>query len=319
MERNAAGAWTVALDLENGTYLYNFVEDTERWIVDPVNVQRRSEDRGIDHAIFWLGPDSMLDPTRGVLGDGVVLGAGLRHDPTNWRDRQRLPDGGIRLVTYSLRGDVESASVAFSDGSTINMVAIDGSDILDAWQADVPANSDGLQYTFLFQDGGRFVRHPQLHDLDTDTSDLSKPRTPDWAKNAIWYQLMVERFRDGSDANDPAKMRPWTSEWYSPSPWEGEDGSTFTIHSSLNDITAATFRAYERSFRTSRNSGSMRSTSTQSFRQRLTINTTRPTTAISTSTLVPVMVTLIEPRPKRTLVIPRPGPGRRVTKFFLTR
>ena len=152
MERNAAGAWTVALDLENGTYLYNFVEDTERWIVDPVNVQRRSEDRGIDHAIFWLGPDSMLDPTRGVLGDGVVLGAGLRHDPTNWRDRQRLPDGGIRLVTYSLRGDVESASVAFSDGSTINMVAIDGSDILDAWQADVPANSDGLQFTFLFQD-----------------------------------------------------------------------------------------------------------------------------------------------------------------------
>ena len=32
---------------------------------------------------------------------------------------------------------------------------------------------------------------------------------------------------DGSDANDPTKMRPWTSEWYSPSSWEGEDGSTF--------------------------------------------------------------------------------------------
>jgi glycosidase len=38
---------------------------------------------------------------------------------------------------------------------------------------------------------------------------------------------MVERFRNGDDANDPVKMRPWTSEWYSPSPWEGEDGSTF--------------------------------------------------------------------------------------------
>ena len=227
MERNAAGAWTVAIDLEDGTYLYNFVEDNKRWIVDPANVQRRSEDRGIDQAMFWLGPDSMLDPTRGVLGDGVVLGAGLRHNPTDWRDRQRLPDGDLRLVTHSLRGDVESASVAFSDGSTIDMVAVDGSEILDAWQADVPANSDGLQYTFLFQDGGRFVRHPQLYDLDTDPLDLSKPRTPDWAKNAIWYQLMVERFRDGNDANDPAKMRPWTSEWYSPSSWEGEDGSTF--------------------------------------------------------------------------------------------
>ena len=227
MKRSSSDAWTVTIDLEDGTHLYNFVEDADRWIVDPVNVQRRSEGRRVDQAIFWLGPDSMLDPTRGVLGDGVVVGAGLRHDPTDWHDLQRIPDGGVRLVAHSLRGDVESASVAFSDGSTIEMIATDGSEILDAWQADVPADRDGLAYTFLFQDGGRFVRHPQLHELDANILGSATPRTPDWAKNAIWYQLMVERFRDGNDANDPTKMRPWTSEWYTPSPWESENGSTF--------------------------------------------------------------------------------------------
>ena len=52
-------------------------------------------------------------------------------------------------------------------------------------------------------------------------------RTPDWAKDAIWYQVMVERFRDGNPSNDPDPMRPWTSAWYEPSPWEGVDGQSF--------------------------------------------------------------------------------------------
>ena len=52
-------------------------------------------------------------------------------------------------------------------------------------------------------------------------------RTPDWAKEAIWYQVMVERFRDGNPGNDPDPMRPWTSAWYEPSPWEGVDGQSF--------------------------------------------------------------------------------------------
>lgn len=227
MERSPSGDWIATVDLEDGTHFYNFVEDRDRWVADPANVQRRPRERGVDQTIFWLGPDSMLDPTRGALGDGVVVGAGLRHDPTDWRDLQRLPDGRIRIVAHSLRGDAEAASVAFSDGSTMEMLATVGSEILDAWQADVPADRDGLEYTFLFQDGGRFVRHPELHELDAGDLDRSTPRTPDWAKNAIWYQLMVERFRDGEDANDPTPMRPWTSEWYTPSEWEGKDGSTF--------------------------------------------------------------------------------------------
>ena len=51
--------------------------------------------------------------------------------------------------------------------------------------------------------------------------------TPNWAKSAIWYQVMVERFHDGSPDNNPSPMRPWTSEWYTPSPWEGLDGQSF--------------------------------------------------------------------------------------------
>ncbi len=53
---------------------------------------------------------------------------------------------------------------------------------------------------------------------------------PDWAKDAVWYQIFPERFRNGDPSNDPTKadiagafpnapnlpwrVHPWTSDWY---------------------------------------------------------------------------------------------------------
>ncbi|MBU0528397.1 glycoside hydrolase family 13 protein [bacterium] len=59
---------------------------------------------------------------------------------------------------------------------------------------------------------------------------------PDWAKDAIWYQIFPERFYNGDGTNDPTaeslwgvwpwerqtlwKISPWTSDWYELQPWE---------------------------------------------------------------------------------------------------
>jgi len=53
---------------------------------------------------------------------------------------------------------------------------------------------------------------------------------PDWAKDAVWYQIFPERFRNADPSNDPTKadiagafplapdlpwqLHPWTSDWY---------------------------------------------------------------------------------------------------------
>lgn len=55
---------------------------------------------------------------------------------------------------------------------------------------------------------------------------------PDWARDAIWYQIFPERFRNGDPTNDPTvrdirdeaapgwSLRTWGSDWYAPSDWE---------------------------------------------------------------------------------------------------
>lgn len=62
-----------------------------------------------------------------------------------------------------------------------------------------------------------------------------KAVVPDWAKDAIWYQIFPERFRNGSPANDPTpetiveigtqpptnwSICPWGMDWYSRARWE---------------------------------------------------------------------------------------------------
>lgn len=63
----------------------------------------------------------------------------------------------------------------------------------------------------------------------------------DWAKDAIWYQLFPERFRNGDPSNDPTRdslewpVRPsekwrissWTTDWYAREDWEKEIGPNF--------------------------------------------------------------------------------------------
>lgn len=66
---------------------------------------------------------------------------------------------------------------------------------------------------------------------------------PDWAKEAVWYQIFVERFRDGDSENQPElwgiegswphdkpdswKTTRWTQDWFEMEDWAIESGKEF--------------------------------------------------------------------------------------------
>ena len=69
----------------------------------------------------------------------------------------------------------------------------------------------------------------------SNPSVKSLASVPAWAKEAIWYQIFVERFRNGDPCNDPTpadmygsypdkipanwKITPWGHDWYAHEPW----------------------------------------------------------------------------------------------------
>jgi cyclomaltodextrinase / maltogenic alpha-amylase / neopullulanase len=64
------------------------------------------------------------------------------------------------------------------------------------------------------------------------------PAAPDWAKDAIWYQVFPERFRNGAPQSDPRpedfgghipgwRVSPWGMEWYGRDEWEKPHADNF--------------------------------------------------------------------------------------------
>lgn len=68
---------------------------------------------------------------------------------------------------------------------------------------------------------------------------------PEWAKEAIWYQIFPERFANGDPANDPTaddlvgswphrrpagwRTTPWNSDWYARAEWERSTEDNFYV------------------------------------------------------------------------------------------
>ena len=73
------------------------------------------------------------------------------------------------------------------------------------------------------------------------TAPFDEP--PGWAREAIWYQIFVERFRNGDSANDPRpeymrgaypgyvpanwKVTPWNQDWYEQEDWAKAEEAHF--------------------------------------------------------------------------------------------
>ncbi len=72
-------------------------------------------------------------------------------------------------------------------------------------------------------------------------ADAPRNTVPDWAADAVFYQIFPERFRNGDPSNDPTRtslefpdlvpeswaISPWTGDWYARAPWERQLGTTF--------------------------------------------------------------------------------------------
>ncbi len=74
--------------------------------------------------------------------------------------------------------------------------------------------------------------NPERNLKDNEAIREELRRVPEWSKTAIWYQIFVERFRNGDTSNDPTRedirgtypdsipvnwsVTPWGQDWYKP-------------------------------------------------------------------------------------------------------
>lgn len=235
-----AEAWTCEISLPPGIHQYKIVVNGEQWLHDAANPDKTDDGNQGFNSVLRLGKLAHLNESPAAPGDGRIDVLGLVHKPHNTLYWQWL-DPRHALVRYrTFARDVQGVSIVFRGGPTTAMFPVDEDPLFMLWETRVtfdapggdaqaqPEKSGNWTYTFILEDAATRVAHPTDFESSSATAEgRTIFHTPDWAKHAVWYQIMIDRFRNGRTDNDPENVRPWRSEWFTPSPWEEASGETF--------------------------------------------------------------------------------------------
>jgi glycosidase len=231
---DASGDWIVEVDLPSGMHEYKFVVNETDWRHDPVNPNLLPDGFGHHNSYVRLGQLARMRKSDAELGDGKINPVGIAHRPPAPLYVQAVGEDQVLIRYRTLSNDVQNVSLAIRDGQTIEMPVVSKGPLFTFREASInvpePTGSRSpkvrsFEYTFVLDDGGGRVGDPHTYRYSFTESGIFS--APDWAKSAVWYQIMLDRFRNGDAGNDPQPVRPWTSDWFTPAEWEGKDGQTF--------------------------------------------------------------------------------------------
>jgi glycosidase len=210
--------WSLSLRLPPGEYQYKFVVDGNRWLTDPA-AHTVDDGHGNRNSLLMVLPRGYDRPAR--AGDGKITGSAVYHQPgARYLVRSR-PDQAI-LTLRSRRGDVDQAFVARPGVAAVPMQRAFEDSLFTYWRAAIATPSSGiLRYAFKFRDGKRYRLYDNRKWLREsgarpdwfrlNLADVAVFETPDWARDAVFYQIFPERFANGDPANDPKEVEPWGS------------------------------------------------------------------------------------------------------------
>ncbi|MCX7716774.1 MAG: alpha amylase N-terminal ig-like domain-containing protein [Endomicrobia bacterium] len=208
LKKQPDGSYKLKLLLNEGFYQYKFVINGNKWIEDPRADQslRRPDGYGGFNSGIIVGETAEAYGTA-VAGDIVI--SAVKHLPDDVKYFNVVSKDIIEVILRTLKDDIEMATFVCKD-EFHKMKKVKSALGFDYWKVTVflkDINMEKIEYYFLLKDIDKEVRYPEK----VFVADL-KPKfyTPDWAKSAGWYQIMLDRFYDGDPANNPQNSLPWT-------------------------------------------------------------------------------------------------------------
>ncbi len=205
------GRFQVVLPLPAGEYQYKFVADGE-WITDMTAKGFHPDGFGGENSVLIV--DGAFEPVILIRGDGRVLTEGLEHGTDAW-SRSLHADGTVTLRLKTWARDVERVSVWLVSGVSSGLrMERTGSDERHDYYARRLEIDECIEYRFALVDGETVVwigpdgvseagseEKAGLYEFVVDKNVVFE--TPDWVKEAVFYQIFPERFANGNPDNDP--------------------------------------------------------------------------------------------------------------------
>ncbi|MEM8783558.1 MAG: alpha-amylase family glycosyl hydrolase [Planctomycetota bacterium] len=252
-----SGEWIAELELQPGVHQYKFVVDGERWVRDPLYSDAELEQpdgHGANNSAVLIGDDARKLP---APEPNAVRVEALMHRPDEFADRNVVASDMLQLGATTQANDVDAVRVLLLSGNpgehkTYDLTLERTELGRDHWVALLETEpGQTASYYLNFVDGsasivmganGSAPSGPDPAILEPFVVEMTPAfATPDWAKRVVWYQVFVERFRNGNPSNDPGDayyetLLPWTSDWWKTHTQHGEQAGENNFYTGHGNV-----------------------------------------------------------------------------------
>lgn len=222
LAESGSGRFEVEVLLPPGKHEYKFVVNGDTWLQDKENPERTPDGNGGFNSVVHVGHRPA--GKAGKRGDGKISAEDLIHDPDEPAFIALVDDERRAVVRlHVLKDDVTTARLEVApstkggngvDTVTMTRIAsVAGRDVYEArvfWPKGAPQT---IRYGFVVEDG-KGEHHFGVKGLRKTPGRfrISRERaarfkTPDWVRDAIFYQIFPDRFCNGDPSNDGKGLR----------------------------------------------------------------------------------------------------------------
>lgn len=220
MARDSTGlVWRRTLNLAPGKYLYKFVLDGDKWVLDPRATRNEDDGNGNTNSVLLLLPEDYTQPPK--AGDGVIAESAILHKtavPYLNFDRGRL-----EVQLRGRPGDLSAVDLVLG-GRTVAMRAVSTEEMYAVYAASVPWDGKkSVRYAFRLTDGSKTLYYgPKgllsgpAGEFEVSPDSFHAFTVPSWVERSVLYQIFPDRFRNGDRRNDPKDVVAWDADptWY---------------------------------------------------------------------------------------------------------
>lgn len=186
--------WRGVFDVPEGVHEYRFVIDGERWVRDTSRPAIRDANSNVNTGL-------VVSPFSGIAarGDGSITHEAFLHEPSApWM--VRICEEWVHLDVRVRARDVERVMLVHPAGS-VRMRRLTVGPIYEVWRARVQTGAFSSYFFRLIDKESRW----DSPEFSCDFSSVVLPVVPQWAKDAVFYQIFPDRF--GFVGAEPERWR----------------------------------------------------------------------------------------------------------------
>lgn len=220
------GVWTITKKLPPGKHFYKFYVNGNEWVTDKNADDFVSDGFGGQNSVVVVGNfDYLKSPAK--KGDGKLVEDAVFFD-TSIQYFNPISENRYLFILQTRENDITDANLILFPGTDkekkepLHFVStVSG---LDYFELITNISEDQFSFIFEINDGGKTwyldknklekkVSAKTAFEIKVDSLEIFS--TPDWVKEAVFYQIFPDRFRNGNPSNDPLqdKRRPEGKEW----------------------------------------------------------------------------------------------------------